>query len=63
MVFHDLCTKHKLPSTDGLEFEGLIDALEANGLVKITPSKSKIKQDDQVRTFFIDSLNGKFIVA
>lgn len=48
MVFHDLCAKHKLPSADGLEFEGLIDALEAHGLVKIIPSKSKIKQDDQV---------------
>ncbi|CAF3439499.1 unnamed protein product [Rotaria socialis] len=48
MVFHDLCEKHKLPSTDGLEFEGLIDALEAHGLIKIAPSKSKIKQDDQI---------------
>jgi hypothetical protein len=48
MVFHDLCAKHKLPSTDGLEFEGLIDALEAHGLVKIVSSKNKIKQDDQV---------------
>jgi hypothetical protein len=51
MVFHDLCSKHKLPSTDGLEFEGLIDALEAHGLVKIVPSKSKIKQDDHVNIF------------
>ncbi|CAF5057896.1 unnamed protein product, partial [Rotaria magnacalcarata] len=34
--------------TDGLEFEGLIDALEAHGLIKIAPSKSKIKQDDQI---------------
>jgi len=48
MVFHDLCAKQKLPSTDGLEYEGLIDALEANALVKIIPSKTKIKQDDQV---------------
>jgi hypothetical protein len=48
MVFHDLCAKQKLPSTDGLEFEGLVDALEAHGLVKIVPSKNKIKQDDQV---------------
>ncbi len=55
MVFHDLCAKQKLPSTDGLEFEGLIDALEAHGLVKIIPSKSKIKQDDQVSEYlFID---------
>lgn len=48
MVFHDLCTKYRLPSADGLEFEGLIDALESQALVKIVPSKSKIKQDDQV---------------
>ena len=48
MVFHDLCTKYKLPVADGLEFEGLVDALEAHGLVKIVLSKSKIKQDDQV---------------
>ncbi|CAF0736506.1 unnamed protein product [Adineta steineri] len=48
MVFHDLCERHKLPSTDGLEFEGLIDALEAHGLIKIIPSKNKIKQDDQI---------------
>lgn len=51
MVFHDLCSKHKLPSADGLEFEGLVDALEAHGLVKIVPSKSKIKQDDHVNSF------------
>jgi hypothetical protein len=48
MIFHDLCSKYKLPSADGLEYDGLIDALEANGLVKIIPSKSKIKQDDHV---------------
>lgn len=48
MVFHDLCSKYKLPSVDGLEFEGLIDALDAHGLVKIIPSKSKIKQDDHI---------------
>ncbi|CAF4592466.1 unnamed protein product [Rotaria sp. Silwood2] len=48
MVFHDLCAKHKLPSADGLEFEGLVDALEDHGLVKIIRSKSKIKQDDQI---------------
>jgi len=47
-VFHDLCIKYKLASSDGLEFEGLIDALEAHGLVKIVSSKSKIKQDDQI---------------
>ncbi|CAF1346067.1 unnamed protein product [Adineta ricciae] len=35
-------------ATDGLEFEGLVDALEAHGLVKIVLSKSKIKQDDQI---------------
>ncbi|UJR31788.1 hypothetical protein I4U23_019266 [Adineta vaga] len=48
MIFHDLCTKYKLPAADGFEFEGLIDALEAHGLVKIIPSKNKIKQDDQI---------------
>lgn len=48
MVFHDLCVKQKLPAAEGFEFEGLVDALEAHGLVKIVPSKSKIKQDDQV---------------
>lgn len=48
MVFHELCTKHKLPSTDGTEYDSLIDTLEAKGLIKIVPSKSKIKQDDQV---------------
>ena len=53
MIFHELSLKHKLPSADGLEFEGLVDALEAHGLVKIVPSKSKIKQDDQVTNVFI----------
>ena len=48
MVFHDLCAKYKLTSSDGLEFESLIDALEAHGLIKIVSSKNKIKQDDQV---------------
>ena len=48
IIFHDLCVKYKLPSAEGLEFESLIDALEAHGLVKIVSSKSKIKQDDQV---------------
>ena len=48
MVFHDLCAKYKLSSSDGLEVEGLIDALEAHGFLKIVPSKNKIKQDDQV---------------
>jgi hypothetical protein len=48
MVFHELCTKYKLPSADGFEFEGLIDALQDKALVKIIPSKSRIKQDDQV---------------
>jgi len=51
MVFHDLCVKHKLPSTDGLEYEGLIDALETNAFVKIIPSKNKIKQDDHVNIY------------
>lgn len=51
MVFHDLCAKYKLPAADGFEFEGLIDALEAHGLIKIVRSKSKIKQDDQVNIF------------
>jgi len=62
MVFHDLCSKHKLPSTDGLEFEGLIDALEAHGLVKIVPSKSKIKQDDHVNIFLFKYLLKKIFI-
>ncbi|CAF3732336.1 unnamed protein product, partial [Rotaria sordida] len=68
MVFHDLCAKHKLPSTDGLEFEGLIDALETNGLVKIVRSKSKIKQDDQIHgkveeSILIDALQDQTLLG